>query len=443
MRLRLGLQKYMTLSDKKVFGVSSPGFLLILATLVKILVIYFFYQKVVGYDGNVATIQTGYGWSGLVESMQRGEYELNSQSGLSDLYDLNAKALRTPLYALFLYALTFLGPFASWIAVIVQSIVTSLVAWFGYKIIRRFTTNDRLPLIGVAGLFIFPMNFLKSGTIDDAPMMLMFSLISAYYLILYFQQGQRHLRFLIWGAAFMGFAILTRTILMPVFMALCLYMLIFTRKRWLNTAVFITMFYLVLSPWIIRNYAIYDQIVIIDGTNRFFVITQSDEFIERFPETSIDDIERSYLREYHETHPYLSDLDALELNREFGRLAVEEFKEDPWNMVEATFVKLKVFLPYKIFPERENNTIKSIVYVIPYLISLLLFLYALVWKRHFNHQLNIMLVFVVCYAAVGVVFLLLSRHFYPLIVYMALYGLMVLGADETRKKSLTAVNQAI
>ena len=160
----------------------KPEFLLFAATLLKTLVILFFYQHIIDYEHAKPRIVSSYGWDQLVSNMYQGKYEMVMQSGLSDIYDLKSYSYRPPIYPTFLFLTTYVSKYSASVLVFLQSIITSFVAYLGYKIVRLSTSQKRIAIICLWTLFLFPMNFLKSGTLDEQPLMLVFLLTSLYIL---------------------------------------------------------------------------------------------------------------------------------------------------------------------------------------------------------------------------------------------------------------------
>ncbi|GAG08154.1 unnamed protein product, partial [marine sediment metagenome] len=260
---------------------------------------------------------SGYGWDQLVSSMHQGNYEMIMQSGLSDIIDLKSKAGRPPIYAVMLFFFTQLGRFASIIAVFFQSIITSLVAYIGYKIINTTTRQKRIAMFCFVVLFLFPMNFLKSGTIDEAPLMLVFLLTSLYVFIMYIKNQNKYI-LLILSGILLGLSTLTRLVVLPVAFGILIFLLAYQstkHKKVVSISLFICSYLLILSPWIYRNFRIYGQPVLTVGSSRIFLFTQTEEFIKSFPEKSPDVIEREYLIALGESNKELRNLDIITLDR--------------------------------------------------------------------------------------------------------------------------------
>jgi len=177
----------------------------------------------------------------------------------------------------------------------------------------------------------------------------------------------------------------------------------------------------ILLPWIFRNYLIYGKPVLSVGSGRVLLFTQSEEFIKSFPNTTVDSIEREYLRSFHKSHEYLSQLDAFSLDKEFKQYAISEVLNSPWKYLRALITKLKVFLPYRYFPQ-ENNIVKDIAYVLPYSLALFFFFWSILKCRRLTFENKVLLVALVGLIIPGLIYFTLSRHIYPLIVFMIIFS---------------------
>ncbi|MFX0208309.1 MAG: glycosyltransferase family 39 protein, partial [Candidatus Hodarchaeota archaeon] len=327
----------------------TTGQFLIAATILKVVVIIFFFQHIIDYKSSPPRIVSGYGWDQLVSSMYRGKYEMVTQSGLSDIYDLKSYSYRPPIYPLFLFITTCLSNYSAVFIVFLQSIITSLVAYFGYKIVILSTSREKPGIICLWTLFVFPMNFLKSGTIDEAPLMLVF-LLASLYIICKYMRNQDRLSLLFLSGALLGLSTLTRFTTLPIALGISLLMLSRAiNGRYRKILLFIFAYLLVLSPWVFRNYLIYNELILTSGSGRILLFTQSEEFIESFAYESPDSIERRFLRSFHKSHEYLSELDSISLDKEFKRFAISEAINFPQKYCRAFISKLKPFVPYRYF----------------------------------------------------------------------------------------------
>lgn len=396
--------------------------LLATATALKIVLVLFFFQNVIEYRNSMPQISSGYGWDQLVSGMYQGKYEMVAQTGLSDIYDLNSRSYRPPIYPAFLFAATYLSDYSPVAIVILQSIITSLVAYLGYKIVLLSDKSKLAANICMWSLFIFPMNFLKSGTIDEAPLMLLF-LLASLFSFGKFMRNQQKPMLIIFCGILLGLSTMTRYTALFITAGIFLYILTsrIINKRFKSLLLFTLVYIAVLSPWVIRNYLIYNEPILSSGSSRALLFTQSEEFIESFPNTSVDIIERNYLREFHKSHEDLSQLNAHSLDKKFKEYAISKALNSPLNYLRSLMVKLKVFLPYRYFP-KQNSIIKDLVYVLPYSLSLVFFVWSILIAKKYTFESTGILIALAGLIIPGMIFFLLSRHFYPLIALMIIFS---------------------
>ena len=415
----------------------NPELLLLAATILKVVVTIFFYQHVIDYESSPPRIVSGYGWDQLVSSMYQGKYEMVMQSGLSDIYDLRSRVGRPPIYPAFLLLATYLSNYSTIVVVFLQSIITSLVAYFGYRIVRLSTNRETPAIICLWTLFLFPMNFLKSGTVDEAPLMLVFVLASLYIFAKY-MMNQDKSALLILSGLLLGLSTMTRYTTLPIALGISLLML--SRaidSRYRKILLFMSAYILVLSPWVFRNYLIYGKPMLMFGGGRILLSTQSEEFIELFPYESPDSIERRYFRSFHKSHEHLSQLDAFSLDKEFTRYAVAEAINSPLKYCRAFVTKLKIFVPYRYYPVM-NSVLRNIIFVSWYSASLLFFLWSIVRHRPFKPENVILLIAIIGWILPGLVYFMLSRHLYPVMVLMIIFS-VVAYPDHRKQKNANEI----
>jgi len=399
----------------------NPELLLLAATILKVVVILFFFQHIIDYESSPPRIVSGYGWDQLVSCMYQGKYEMVVQSGLSDIYDLKSSSYRPPIYPIFLFLVTYLSNYSASVVVFLQSIITSFIAYLGYKIVKLSTGKKRISIVCLWSLFLFPMNFIKSGAIDEAPLMLVLMLASLYVFSRY-MRNQDKLGLLFLSGALLGLSTLTRYTTLPIALGISLLML--SRaidSKYKKILLFMFAYLVVLSPWVSRNYLIYDELVLTSGGGRILLFTQSEEFIQTFPYESPDSIERRYLRSFHKSHKYLSELDSISLDKEFKRYAISEAINSPQKYCRASIAKLKTFVPYRYFPV-QDKPVRNIVYVSCYSLSLLFFLWSILKRPHFKPENVTLLIALVSLIIPGVVYFMLSRHLYPPMILMIIFS---------------------
>jgi 4-amino-4-deoxy-L-arabinose transferase-like glycosyltransferase len=354
--------------------------------------------------------------------MYRGDYSMLVQIGLSDIYDMSSESYRPPVYPMLLYAATRLSEHSTVVLVFLHSTITSIVAYLGYLLVKASTGQGRRAALCMWSLFLFPMNFLKSGSIDEAPLMMAFLLTALLLLVRYINNQNSMVPLVLSGIA-LGLSTMTRYTTIFVAVGLFVYILVrpACRRSYTHALVFIFAYALVLVPWVCRNYSIYGRPVLSVGSARLLLATQSEDFIRSFPCDHMDNIERRVLRRFHESHSYLSELGGPALDREFRRHAVSEVRRTPVKFLRAMVTKLKVFIPYRYYP-LEDSILKDVMFVVPYSLTLLTFFWIVSMRRCFTAEHVMLLIAIVACVVPGLVYFMLSRHLYGIIVIMMVFA---------------------
>jgi 4-amino-4-deoxy-L-arabinose transferase-like glycosyltransferase len=354
--------------------------------------------------------------------MYEGKYEMVCQTGLSEV-DFTTRSGRPPIYAGLLFATIYLTNCSAVALVLVHSVITSLVAYVGYRIVKAGTGRQGVALLSLWVLFVFPMNFLKSGTVDEAPLMLVFLLFGVYALGRYLRDNSRA-GMLVLSGVMLGLSTMTRTQTLPIAFGVGLFLALrrLSWQNWKMASLFALVYLTVLAPWMGRNYVIYGRYSMEAGTGgRLFLVTQSEDFIRSFPYESIDVIERRYIRSYVASHQHLQELDTVSLGREFTRLARAEALNHPLKYARAFITRLKVFVPYRYYPVMHSPN-RDVLYVSWYAASLLLFFWSAVRWRPSKPESKLLLIAIIGWILPAFICFMGSRHFYPFIVLMIVFS---------------------
>ncbi len=406
---------------------------LLIATVLKAMIIYGSYQHLIYFKGDQPKIVEGYGWDQLVASMHQGEYKMRVQSGLGDILDLETEVGRPPIYSFFLFFLTLLGKYTVYFGIVLQAFITTSIAYLGYRLVLLQGSNCKIAYLCLVVLFFMPMNFLKTGTVDEAPLMLLFVLVAILYSGKYIVEKRRSV-YLVCSALFFGLATLTRLTILPG--VLLIFIVIFSERLFRTKELIIYMFIyiIVLSPWLIRSYIIYGHPILNMGGGRILFYTQSQLFIEDFPIRSIDAIEREYLREYYNSNKYLGELSAFQLDREFSRLAINEMTNNPIKFIHSLFRKARALLPLDYYPD-SNNQIKAWTYVITYAAALVFFVVAILIYWSNSPVVLFLISSIVGIIATGIIYFIQSRHMYPVIMMMMITGFSIISQYRSSENS--------
>jgi len=187
---------------------------------------------------------------------------------------------RTPLLPLYFVPFIYLFGFKSiWLAILILDIILSLTAVIVYYLAKLFVSKKSsliiALLVALEPLLAYHSNFAEA----DALMVLLF-LISLYYLILFWQDGQK--KRLYWSAFFLGLVTLAKPIgayLLILFVVFILLKLFFNKKEFkqvaLQTILFILIFAAIISPWLWRNYSVFGVLSLssVKAYNLYFYYT--------------------------------------------------------------------------------------------------------------------------------------------------------------------------
>lgn len=166
---------------------------------------------------------------------------------------------RTPAYPLFIGFLYTIFGEKPWIVILFQIALDSISCILLFDILKRFL-NIKIALFASLFYALDPFLTLYSNTLYSDTLFVFCCVISYYFLskafLNKFQRGT--LISIIFSALFFGIATLVRPIALYLTIAIAVMLLLFLhmdlKKAARFTIVFISVFTLVISPWLIRNY---------------------------------------------------------------------------------------------------------------------------------------------------------------------------------------------
>jgi 4-amino-4-deoxy-L-arabinose transferase-like glycosyltransferase len=188
------------------------------------------------------------------DSQQWNRIALNFLSGNGLILDEGAKALRPPVYSLFLSFIYFVFGKENLLAVrIIQALVSSCTCLIVYLLGKRLF-NATAAKIAMAACAIYPFFVYYSGAILTETLF-----IFILSLIMLFLSARRFA----WAGIFFGLGILCRTELVVFFFFALAGMFIIMRKREaLRRAIVMTAITgAILFPWTLRNYRVFHEFV--------------------------------------------------------------------------------------------------------------------------------------------------------------------------------------
>lgn len=164
---------------------------------------------------------------------------------------------RAPLQPYFLAASAWLtgsyyGP------LILTMLISCFFPLFGMRFARFLSLSPKLVLAVGIFLALEPVSVLFSILFYSETLFMLFFFLSLYYLFRYFEQKQfLHMLF---SSAFLGFATLTRptTEYLPLIIAVIIIWEArkhLTKRVWFQIGTYLLVFFIVLTPWLLRNKA--------------------------------------------------------------------------------------------------------------------------------------------------------------------------------------------
>lgn len=170
-------------------------------------------------------------------------------------YSLNA--VRPPVYPYFI-ALTNQLTGGYWGVLIVQILIGSMLPLIAMRIARYIFADKRISYAAGFILALEPFSILFSIFFYSETLFMLFFLSSVLALFAYFHT--RHPKFAALSATLLGMSVLTKPTVQYMFIVAVLFILIEARKHLskkvlLTAAGYAALFFLVITPWLVRNYA--------------------------------------------------------------------------------------------------------------------------------------------------------------------------------------------
>ncbi|MFH1956622.1 MAG: glycosyltransferase family 39 protein [Patescibacteria group bacterium] len=165
-----------------------------------------------------------------------------------------------PGYELFLAGVYRAFGFHYEVVWVFQAIFQSLIALFVFLISRQILKNNWSPIIGLSAsaLIGFSPDLIVASSMLLTENLAIFLLIGCLYFFFRYWDGGNWIDIILFSIIF-SFSILARSqfiFLSPLFLVF-----FFTRKQWIKMAVFCAIILIVFSPWVIRNYKIYNEFI--------------------------------------------------------------------------------------------------------------------------------------------------------------------------------------
>ncbi|MFC4165310.1 glycosyltransferase family 39 protein [Epilithonimonas zeae] len=180
----------------------------------------------------------------------------------SEFINLGGTAFKLPIYPYFLsFFIWLLGAKGLVGVAIFQAILSFFLPILIFQILKTFSQDN----IGILAGFLFllsPAYFLYSASIEATNI---FILILLIWLLLYFKVwfgNQLEIKWTIIFGAITAILFLTQVIIVPLAVIMMLGLLIFKKLNFQKFSILVFTALLLYSPWVIRNYYVFNQIVL-------------------------------------------------------------------------------------------------------------------------------------------------------------------------------------
>ena len=352
------------------------------------------------------------------DSRQWNGIALNFLSGHGLIVDEGAKALRPPVYSLFLSLIYFIFGKENLLAVrIIQALISSCTCFIVYLLAKRIfaVTTAR---ISMAACAVYPFLIYYSGAVLTETLFIF--ILSLIMLLL---SGKRFM----WAGIFFGLGILCRSELIVFFFCVLAGMFIVLRKREaLKRAIVMTAITgAILFPWMLRNYLVFHACVPLTTMGGYtFYEGNSPHNSTGGPGGSLP-------------FPDTRGMSEIEKDRFLRQEAIRAIRENPHRMTGLIWSKFKRLWNIKL--NTDNPAYASRLTVLASMISftpvLILFIIGLVvsWKR--RRELIYTYFLILHTTAINLVFVSSLRYRLPLepfMIIIASHALVVIS-DTCRR----------
>jgi len=165
--------------------------------------------------------------------------------------------LRTPVYPLFVAGIYWISGYRVYIVLLLQIVMGALSCLIIYKI-GTLLFEKKVGLLAGCLLAVDFVSLLYANMLMTETVFTFLFLVSIYFVVRFLRRSS--VKYLVWGALFMGLATLCRPVSLyfPVFIVLFFIFSGFLKRTRLvgcitNGLIFALIFWLTLSPWLIRN----------------------------------------------------------------------------------------------------------------------------------------------------------------------------------------------
>lgn len=228
------------------------------AIVVRILFLYLSYGSINKIQSSSILAPDGY--LTIAESLLAGHGF--SQHSTSIPFTFTPQAERLPLYPFFIASLIYI--FKSYKAVLMgQIILASIIPILGWQISQYFINNPRVNLAVAIALILEPLSVYSSTILITESLFTLLFLAALFYFLRYLKNLDNH--DIILAGIYIGLATLTKPTIqyLPILFTtfiLWQFRSKFSKKIARQLALFISIFLLILLPWLYRNYIVFNTV---------------------------------------------------------------------------------------------------------------------------------------------------------------------------------------
>ena len=237
-----------------------------------------------------------------------------------------------PGYEFFLAAIYWIFGHRLWVVWIIQSILHTASAFIVYRLIRRLYVGDngeKYAAIG-AGFYIFFIDLLEFPAMLLTETLYLFLVLSGIYFALLMWERPAMRNVLTTSVLFTS-ALLVRppvTILMLVAIGFLMY-----RRLWRYAAIFAITAVIILTPWTVRNYLVYQRFIVtsaILGYNVWVGNSPGSKYIGEL--TATEEINR-----------YTTEEGLFAVNKRGTREVLNLALRHPWEFIKLQLTKTSIY----------------------------------------------------------------------------------------------------
>jgi len=199
-------------------------------------------------------------WSGLLNNLvQYKSYSLYTFDS-----QLIPSALLPPIYPFFLYLIKVITSFKEtnflYSIIFIQIILSTYSIYLFYQINQNFF-SDKLSLINSIIYSVIPLNIYACGQISSVNLQIIFSLLFLKFLFLILKkQSQKNILIF---SIISGLLILSRGEFILIFFLIFFFIILNKKIKLINLVKIVMVVFLVISPYLVRNYIHFNQIFIV------------------------------------------------------------------------------------------------------------------------------------------------------------------------------------